>query len=159
HAGRWRHVRRRHHASRRERLSTAEFARRVAMVRGVNRYDLAARSIVVTGGAGGIGCAIARLLLDSGARVSLWDLSEPALAQAAARWPGKERLLTRRVDVTDDASIAAALAADVLTFGRIDALVNNAGILGEVRPLWETTPADFRRVIEVNLIGAYLCLR
>jgi 3-oxoacyl-[acyl-carrier protein] reductase len=65
----------------------------------------------------------------------------------------------RTVDVTDEHSVATALAADVEDFGRIDAFVNNAGILGEVLPLWETTPADFRRVLEVNLVGAYLCLR
>ena len=51
------------------------------------------------------------------------------------------------------------LAADVAAFGRIDAFVNNAGILGEVLPLWETAPANFRRVLDVNLFGAYLCLR
>jgi len=73
--------------------------------------------------------------------------------------PYPQRLLTRSVDVTDEASIAAALAADVRDHGRIDAFVNNAGILGEVLPLWETTPADFRRVLDVNLVGAYLCLR
>ena len=68
-------------------------------------------------------------------------------------------MATRVVDVTDERSVAQAISDDVAAFGRIDALVNNAGILGEVAPLWETTPDDFRRVIDVNLIGAYLCLR
>src|SRR5262249_48089430 len=61
--------------------------------------------------------------------------------------------------VTDERSISTALAQDVALYGRIDAFVNNAGILGEVLPLWETTPTNFRRVVEVNLVGAYLCLR
>ena len=65
----------------------------------------------------------------------------------------------RKVDVTDQASVEAALTADVVAFGRIDAFVNNAGILGEVVPLWETSPANFRHVLDVNLVGAYLCLR
>lgn len=69
------------------------------------------------------------------------------------------RLTVCRVDVTDEMSIASALAATVAEYGRIDAFINNAGILGEVVPLWETNPANFRRVIEVNLVGSYLCLR
>src|SRR5262249_5119506 len=136
-----------HCAPGRERLPTAELSRRVAVVRRVNRYDLAGRNVIVTGGAGGIGRAIARLLLASGARVSLWDVSPRALAEAAVSLGSAPGVHTRQADVTDEGSIAAALAADALAFGRIDALVNNAGILGEVRPLWETTPADFRRVI------------
>jgi len=67
--------------------------------------------------------------------------------------------LSRLVDITDAAAIAAALAADRARFGRIDVLINNAGILGAVTPLWQSDPADLRRVIEVNLIGAMLCTR
>jgi len=67
--------------------------------------------------------------------------------------------MVRVVEVTDEHSVADALAADVHAFERIDAFVNNAGILGEVLPLWQTSPDNFRRVIEVNLVGAYLCLR
>jgi 3-oxoacyl-[acyl-carrier protein] reductase len=127
------------------------------MERRMNEYDLAGRAMIVTGGAGGIGRAIAQLALASDAKVSLWDQDREALAHAAAALA--PNVVTRVVDVTDDASISAALADDVATFGRVDAFVNNAGILGEVAPLWETDPARFRRVIEVNLIGAYLCLR
>ena len=125
----------------------------------MNRYDLAGRAMIVTGGAGGIGRAVARLALSSGARVSLWDCDRDALFAAAQEFAAGERLALRVVDVTDAHSIALALAADVEAFERIDAFVNNAGILGEVAPLWETTPDDFRRVIDVNLVGAYLCLR
>ena len=125
----------------------------------MNRYDLAGRSLIVTGGAGGIGRAIARVALDSGARVSLWDASETALRSAAAALADDTHVTVRCVDVTDEAAIAAALAADIAQAGRIDAFVNNAGILGEVLPTWETTPANFRRVLDVNLVGAYLCLR
>jgi NAD(P)-dependent dehydrogenase (short-subunit alcohol dehydrogenase family) len=125
----------------------------------MNHYDLASRAMLVTGGAGGIGRAIARLALDSGARVSLWDTSQAGLRDAAAELAAPSHVFTRVVDVTDETSVDAALAADAATFGRIDAFVNNAGILGEVVPVWETTPANFRRVLDVNLTGAYLCLR
>ena len=123
----------------------------------MNRYDFAARTVALSGGAGGIGRGIARLCLDSGANVSLWDRDEAALIAAASTFG--TRAAIRTVDVTDEASVAAALAADRRAFGRIDAFVNNAGILGEVLPLWQTDPANFRRVIDVNLVGAYLCLR
>ena len=123
----------------------------------MNRYDLGGRAMVITGGAGGIGQGVARLALECGAKVSLWDRSDDALAAAVANLEG--RVTTRRVDVTDEASIATALAADVAAFRRIDAFVNNAGILGQVLPLWQTDPSNFRRVIEVNLTGAYLCMR
>jgi len=115
----------------------------------MNSYDLAGKRAIVTGGAGGIGQAIAARLIASGALVSLWDIAPATLAGATARI----------VDITDEAAIAGALAADRAAFGRIDVLVNNAGILGAVTPLWESDPADLRRVIAVNLIGAMLCTR
>jgi 3-oxoacyl-[acyl-carrier protein] reductase len=125
----------------------------------MNRYDLAGRAIVVTGGAGGIGRAIARASLSAGARVSLWDRSRRALDAAAAELAAGDRVALRIADVTSESSVAAALVGDVRAFGRIDAFVNNAGILGEVAPLWATSPDEFRRVVDVNLTGAYLCLR
>src|SRR5260221_7463095 len=123
----------------------------------MNSYDLAGKSAIVTGGAGGIGRAIAARLLASGARVSLWDISPSGLAEAVGALGGDT--LSRLVDITDAAAIAAALAADRARFGRIDVLINNAGILGAVTPLWQSDPADLRRVIEVNLICAMLCTR
>jgi NAD(P)-dependent dehydrogenase (short-subunit alcohol dehydrogenase family) len=122
----------------------------------MNSYDLAGKRAIVTGGAGGIGLAIAARLLASGALVSLWDISPSGLAEARGALGGAT---TRLVDITDEAAIAVALTADRAAFGRIDVLINNAGILGAVTPLWQSDPADLRRVIEVNLIGAMLCTR
>ena len=103
--------------------------------------------MLITGGAGGIGRAIARCALDFGALVSLWDHTEEGLHDARSEL--RADIALRRVDVTDQGAIESALAADVAAFGRIDAFVNSAGILGEVLPLWETDPAAFRRVLEV----------
>jgi 3-oxoacyl-[acyl-carrier protein] reductase len=117
----------------------------------------AGRTAIVTGGARGIGLAIARRLAGEGARVALWDVdSETATPQAARLGDGH---LACGVDVTDEASVAAALAVTRAGFGRVDILVNNAGILGPVAPLWQQSPAEFRRVIDVNLTGTYLVSR
>ena len=119
----------------------------------MNTYDLGGKRAIVTGGAGGIGQAVARMLLDCGAAVSLWDASARVHELAG---PG---MLCRQVDVTNETQVAAATLADFEAFGRIDVLVNNAGILGEIKPLWETRLEDLRRVLEVNLLGAMLCAR
>lgn len=127
----------------------------------MNEYDLSGKSAIITGGAGEIGRGIARLMLASGAKVSLWDHSSTGL-EAATRELGDGRdrpLTTRLVNVTDADAVSDAVAAERSLFGRLDILVNNAGILGEVKPIWETDPSDFRRVLEVNLVGAYLCTR
>ena len=118
----------------------------------MNRYDLSRRNAVITGGAGGIGQAIAARFLDSGASVELWDRDPAALEAALGALPGARALV---VDVTRPDSIAQALEPP----RRIDILVNNAGVLGAVTPLWESDPDDFRRVLEVNLVGAYLVSR
>lgn len=123
----------------------------------MNAYDLKGKRAIVTGGAGGFGVGIARALLAGGASVELWDLQDAALAAACAELGG-QRVSARVVDITDDAQVERAVAA-VAEGGRIDALVNNAGVLGEVKPIWETTPTDFRRVLEVNLVGSYLVAR
>jgi len=126
----------------------------------MNRYDLHARHAIVTGGAGGFGRAIADMLLRSGASVSLWDVDAHALSATAASLDGPEaRVAQRRVDVRDTEAIDAALAQDRAAFDRVDILVNNAGVLGATAPVWETDPALFRHVVDVNLTGAFLCLR
>jgi 2-dehydro-3-deoxy-L-rhamnonate dehydrogenase (NAD+) len=123
----------------------------------MNAYDLAGKRAIVTGGAGGLGVGVARALLAGGAVVELWDLSEARLEAARAEL-GPDRVSARVVDITAEEQVEAAVAAFAAA-GRIDALVNNAGVLGEVKPLWETSPDDFRRVLEVNLVGSYLVAR
>ena len=118
----------------------------------MNQIDLEGQVAVVTGGAQGIGRAIARRLLASGARVSLWDQNADMLAAAkAATGVGS----TVVVDVTDYSAVAAATASIEGEFGRIDILVHSAGIAGKNAPLDEYDLDDWRRVIDIDLNGAF----
>src|SRR4029077_19000115 len=108
--------------------------------------DLKNRSAIVTGGARGIGLAIAKRMLASGAAVALWDADAAALDKAAAALKSAGRVHTARVDVTADAAIARAVEAAIRDLGKIDILINNAGITGGNAPLWELAPEIWRRV-------------
>jgi len=120
------------------------------------RFGHDGRVAVVTGGAQGIGEACARRLAADGARVALWDVADAggqALAEAL-RANGAEALY-RHCDVSRKADVDAALAATLDTFGRVDLLVNNAGIFKAAEFL-DVTEADWDAVIAVNLKGSFL---
>ncbi len=116
---------------------------------------------IVTGGAGGIGRAIAERLMAEGASLALWDVDAATAGATAAalRLVGKTPVEAFAVDVTAEASVDAATNATFERFGRVDLVVNNAGILGPVAPTWEHTPDAFRQVLEVNLVGTFLVCR
>jgi len=119
----------------------------------MNQIDLQGRTAIVTGGAQGIGLAISRRLMASGASVVLWDIDKARLDAACAELGGAARGSV--VELTDDAAVAAATAS----CARIDILVNNAGITGGNGTTWELDPVVWRRTIEVNLIAPYLVCR
>jgi 3-oxoacyl-[acyl-carrier protein] reductase len=125
----------------------------------VNAIDLAGRRAVVTGGAQGIGLAVAERLLASGASVSLWDHDAPRLEAAAGGLAAGERVHTAVVDVTSAAAVDAAAAATAAALGRIDILVANAGIAGPNATVWEYPVDEWRRVVDVDLHGVYHCCR
>ena len=127
----------------------------------MNAIDLKDRTAIVTGGARGIGFAIAKRMLASGATVVLWDVDAAALnkAGAALQGQGTGDVHAAVVDVTDAAAIARAVAAGLRERGKVDILVNNAGITGGNAPLWELEPEVWRRVVEVNLVAPYLTCR
>lgn len=123
----------------------------------MNQIDLQGRHAVVTGGAQGIGLAITRRLLASGASVSIWDVDASELA--ALDPFVANRVAAEVVDVAQAESVSAAIASTLAKFGKIDILIANAGIAGPNAPSWEYPVDAWKRVIDVNLIGAYLCCR
>ncbi len=125
----------------------------------MNQIDLKGRVAIVTGGAQGIGFAISERLLQSGARVLIWDIDAAKTEAACAALTAHGPVSAQVVELTDDAAVAAATAAAMAAFGRIDILVNNAGITGGNATTWALDPEVWRRVIEVNLIAPYLTCR
>jgi len=122
----------------------------------MNKIDLAGRAGVVTGGARGIGYAIAERFLESGAKVALFDRDKAALDEAAAALKKKGTIATQVADVTDEASMQRAFDATAKAFGKVDIMVNNAGIAGKNFKVWECPADEFRAVVEVDLIGVFL---
>ena len=104
----------------------------------MNKFDFAGRTAIVTGGAQGIGAAIVKRLKDSGATVHIWDLDG-----------------SPRVDVADPASVSSALER----LGKVDVLVNNAGIAGPSMPVVDYPIEEWKRVIDIDLTGPFLCCR
>lgn len=111
---------------------------------------------VVTGAARGIGLAIARRFLAQGWRVALIDIDSPALADTAERLAQPVRVLALHCDVAEPEQVEAAVSATEARFGRIDALVNNAGI-AVFKPLLEHSYEEWSRVLAVNLSGPFIC--
>lgn len=123
----------------------------------MNKIDLEGRVAVVTGGSGEIGKSIAKRLLQSGASVWLWDLSEEGLKKACSELSPDGQAQWQRVDICDPANVEAALVRATQGGGRVDILVNNAGISGAFLPLEEYPLDEWQRVLNVNLTGAFIC--
>ena len=108
----------------------------------MNQLDFSGRTAIVTGGMQGIGAAIVKRLKDSGAKVAVWDLDGAP-----------------KVDVANADSVLAATERSVRELGKIDVLVNNAGIAGPSVPVVDYPVADWRKVIDIDLTGPFLCCR
>jgi len=119
--------------------------------------SLTGNTALVTGAARGIGLAIATRLAADGARVALLD-QDHAAVEAAARAVGRGALALT-ADVTRANDVDAAVARVEREWGRLDVLVNNAGITGRSFPIWELTDEDWQRVIDVDLTSVFLCCR
>ena len=119
--------------------------------------DMTGQVAVVTGSAQGIGLAVAQKLASLGATLALWDMDGSLAERAAASLPGGAAGFA--VDVSDEAAIAACLAATEAHLGPVSILVNSAGIAGPNTTVAAYDPDDWRRVIEVNLTGTFLVNR
>jgi 3-oxoacyl-[acyl-carrier protein] reductase len=108
----------------------------------MNQFDFAGRTAIVTGGMQGIGAAIAKRLQKSGAKVAVWDLDA-----------------SPRVDVSDPQSVSGATERAVRELGKIDVLVNNAGIAGKNVPTVDYPLEEWERVLRINLTSQFLCCR
>lgn len=117
--------------------------------------EIASKIALVTGAARGIGFATVKRFLAEGWQVALLDVDAATLAQAGAELAQPEASLTLPCDIADPAAVAAAFEALAARFGRLDALVNNAGT-AVFKPLLETTHEEWNRVLAVNLTGPFL---
>ena len=119
------------------------------------------RVVVITGAAQGIGRAVAAAFAHGGWRVAIADVQEVKLAEACRELAADGRVHPVVIDVCDEESVRAGVADIEKTFGRIDALINNAGLFTQLKrkPLVEIPLDEWRRVMDVNLAGAFLMTR
>jgi NAD(P)-dependent dehydrogenase (short-subunit alcohol dehydrogenase family) len=122
----------------------------------MNQIDLKGKSAVITGGARGIGYAIAQRMLACGAEVCLWDIDEECLNNAKASFGKNEKVEIIKIDLTSEKQVQLATEQVISLFGKIDILVNNAGITGGNAVTWELDTQVWRKVIEVNLVAPFL---
>ncbi|MER8370287.1 SDR family NAD(P)-dependent oxidoreductase [Mesorhizobium sp. M0306] len=114
----------------------------------------AGRSAVITGGASGIGLAVAQRITDEGGRVSVWDRDAAQIEQAKASVPG---LHSVTLDVADPLAVEAAAGETIKALGAVDVLVTSAAITGPNMTAWEYSVEDWRRVIDININGVFFC--
>jgi NAD(P)-dependent dehydrogenase (short-subunit alcohol dehydrogenase family) len=119
----------------------------------MNQIDLSGQVAVVTGGAQGLGFAIAQRLLASGAKVSLWDMDGAMLGKAVAALGAG--VASKQVDITDLTGLARAHGEVEAEMGPVSILVNSAGIAGKNATLEDYDPDEWRRVVEINLNGTF----
>lgn len=121
------------------------------------RYEVADRTVLITGGGRGIGADAGRRLVERGARVALVDRDRDAVERQAAELGDRAAGLV--ADVTDPAALDDAVAATLERFGAIDVVIANAGISGAPAPVATIEPEEFERVIEINLLGVWRTVR
>ncbi|MEL6476412.1 MAG: SDR family NAD(P)-dependent oxidoreductase [Pseudomonadota bacterium] len=124
----------------------------------MNTIDLQGQKAIVTGGAQGIGRAVAERFIASGAFVTIWDVDR-ALSEQTVASLGEENCSHISVDLTDWDAVRSAAARSEAEMGRVDILINNAGIAGANATVADTDPAEWRRVIDLDLNGVFYCAK
>jgi 2-dehydro-3-deoxy-L-rhamnonate dehydrogenase (NAD+) len=125
----------------------------------MNQLDFNGRVVIITGGARGIGYAVAERMLRSGGRVSLWDRDAQRLEESVAALSHLGLIVGAQVELTKEQDVQDSVKATMEHFGKVDVLVNNAGITGGNAPTWELDSSVWREVVEVNLIAPFLLCR
>ncbi len=128
----------------------------------MNRIDLSGRAAVVTGGAAGLGLGIARRLVESGADTCIWDVNEDGLAAAVKELSAAAdgaKVTGRAADISDNSAVEAAFAGSVGDLGKVDIVVNNAGISGPNVTSWEYPIDAWDKVVDINLSGTFYVSR
>jgi 3-oxoacyl-[acyl-carrier protein] reductase len=129
------------------------------MNRRVNAVDLSGRVAVVTGGAQGIGLAVARRLLSSGASVAIWDVDQAAMKNAVAELAPLGRIEALLCDQSLIEAVDSAATQTERSLGPVDLLVNNAGIAGPAATVVDYDPAAWRQIVDIDLNGVFYCCR
>ena len=125
----------------------------------MNRINPEGRTAIVTGGAKGIGRAVAERMLASGAGVSVWDVDDDRLGAAAEALSDKGDVHWMSIDVSDADAVEAAMKSTLAWRPTVDILVANAGIAGVMKKAWEHTLEDWDRLIRQDLTSVFLCCR
>ncbi|CAI4213138.1 unnamed protein product [Parascedosporium putredinis] len=115
-------------------------------------------AVIVTGGAGGLGKAIATAFLAAGSQVAVCDVSAPRIAEVTTEWEASHsgKFIAATADITDEAASQAFVDSVVAKFGKLDMLINNAGIMDSFDPIGTTDKTVWDRVMNVNVTGLFL---
>jgi 3-oxoacyl-[acyl-carrier protein] reductase len=125
----------------------------------MNKLDLDERVAVITGGARGIGYAVAQRILDSGGSVAIWDKDASRMDEARRSLDGRGAVRVHAVELTDLAQVEAVTRDPIAEHGRIDILVNNAGVTGGNALTWDLDPVVWKQVVDINLVAPYYTCR
>ncbi len=131
------------------------FVRKINFV--MNKFDFNDRTALITGGAQGFGLDIAKKFIGFGAKVIIWDIDEQQL-QIASKEINNSKLSYNQVDVSNFEQVNKS-AIEITSLGKIDILINNAGITGPNSPVWDYNVAEWNKVLEINLMGTFYCCK